>query len=105
MYLHGIASGDFELALRGLLGEKAPMSASTVARVKQRLQAEYSKWEQRFWNHGVVNVLTQVPKQQQGEARELLIKIPYQTLSARRSRRSACFRTGALNMATSELPS
>lgn len=35
LYLHGLAEGDFELALRGLLGEKAPLSASTVARLKE----------------------------------------------------------------------
>ena len=174
LYLHGLASGDFELALRGLLGEQAPLSASTVARAKERWQAEYSEWqqrriedeivylwldgvylkaglekekaallvaigvkpdghkvvlavssgyrestaswssllrdlkargmneprlvvgdgnlglwsalrnifpgaeEQRCWNHRLVNLLTQVPKQRQGEARELLTKIPYQ---------------------------
>ena len=174
LYLHGLASGDFELALRGLLGEQAPLSASTVARAKARWQAEYSVWqqrriedeivclwldgvylnagleqekaallvaigvkadghkvvlavtsgyrestaswssllrdlkargmneprlvvgdgnlglwsalrnifpgaeEQRCWNHRLVNLLTQVPKQRQGEARELLTKIPYQ---------------------------
>lgn len=33
--LHGLAEGDFELALRGLLGEEAPLSASTVARLKE----------------------------------------------------------------------
>ena len=47
LYLHGLASGDFELALRGLLGEQAALSASTVARVKERWQAEYSEWKQR----------------------------------------------------------
>lgn len=174
LYLHGLASGDFELALSGLLGDQAALSASTVARVKERWQAEYSEWkqgriedeivylwldgvylkaglekekaallvaigvkadghkvvlavssgyrestaswsgllrelkargmneprlvvgdgnlglwsalrnvfpqaaEQRCWNHRLVNVLTQVPKQRQGEARELLTKIPYQ---------------------------
>jgi hypothetical protein len=34
LYLHGLALGDFDLALRGLLGEHAPVSASTVARLK-----------------------------------------------------------------------
>ncbi len=36
LYLHGLAQGDFELALRGLLGEDAPLSASTVARLKEK---------------------------------------------------------------------
>lgn len=36
LYLHGLAAGDFDLALRGLLGEEAPISASTVARLKEK---------------------------------------------------------------------
>ena len=30
LYLHGLSEGDFDLALRGLLGEDASVSASTV---------------------------------------------------------------------------
>ena len=30
LYLHGLAQGDFELALRGLLGDGAPLSSSSV---------------------------------------------------------------------------
>jgi hypothetical protein len=30
-YLHGLAQGDFELPLNGLLGEKTPLSGPTVA--------------------------------------------------------------------------
>jgi len=44
LYLHGLAEGDFDLALRGLLGEEAPLSASTVARRKERWQAEWEVW-------------------------------------------------------------
>jgi transposase-like protein len=47
LYLHGLAEGDFDLALRGLLGEKAPLSASTVARLKEKWQAEYNRWKSR----------------------------------------------------------
>lgn len=47
LYLHGLAAGDFDLALRGLLGEKAPLSASTVARLKERWQGEMEAWRQR----------------------------------------------------------
>ncbi len=36
LYLHGLALGDFDLALRGLLGEDAPLSAATVGRLKER---------------------------------------------------------------------
>jgi len=39
LYLHGLAEGDFDLALRGLLGEDAPVSAGTVARLKEQWQA------------------------------------------------------------------
>ena len=47
LYLHGLAEGDFDLALRGLLGEKAPLSGSTVARLKEKWQAEYNLWKTR----------------------------------------------------------
>ena len=32
LYLHGLAEGDFELAMRGLLGEGAPLSKSSIRR-------------------------------------------------------------------------
>lgn len=44
LYLHGLSSGDFELALRGLLGEGAPLSAASLARLKGAWQAEYESW-------------------------------------------------------------
>jgi putative transposase len=47
LYLHGLAEGDFDLALRGLLGEEAPVSASTVARLKQKWHGELDVWNQR----------------------------------------------------------
>ena len=47
LYLHGLALGDFDLALRGLLGEEAPVSASTVARLKGIWQAEWEEWRKR----------------------------------------------------------
>jgi transposase-like protein len=47
LYLHGLAEGDFDLALRGLLGEKAALSGSTVARLKEKWQAEYNQWKRR----------------------------------------------------------
>ena len=45
LYLHGLASGDFELALRGLLGEGAPLSAASLMRLKTAWQAEYAVWK------------------------------------------------------------
>jgi transposase-like protein len=47
LYLHGLAQGDFDLALRGLLGEHAPLSASSVARLKEKWQGEYESWATR----------------------------------------------------------
>lgn len=47
LYLHGLAPGDFALALRGLLGEHAPLSGSTVARLKETWQAELAVWQIR----------------------------------------------------------
>jgi len=45
LYLHGLAKGDFELALRGLLGEGAPLSAGSIQRLKGKWQAEYQEWK------------------------------------------------------------
>jgi putative transposase len=174
LYLHGLAERDFDLALRGLLGEAAPLSPASIARLKTAWQAEYEVWsnrpvhdlevvylwvdgiyikaglekekaalltviaglrdgrkvvlsvtsgqrestegwsailrdlkarglnvpklvigdgnlgiwgglanvfpeakEQRCWNHRIMNILDQVPKKQQAQARQLVTKIPY----------------------------
>ena len=45
LYLHGLAGGDFELALRGLLGKGAPLSASSLQRLKEKWQGEYEQWK------------------------------------------------------------
>jgi putative transposase len=45
LYLHGLAKGDFDLALRGLLGEGAPLSASSIERLKAKWQLEYEAWK------------------------------------------------------------
>jgi len=47
LYLHGLALGDFDLALRGLLGQAAPISASTVARLKEGWHLELEEWKKR----------------------------------------------------------
>jgi transposase-like protein len=47
LYLHGLAQGDFELALRGLLGEGAPLSASSIERLRGKWVAEYAAWKER----------------------------------------------------------
>jgi transposase-like protein len=47
LYLHGLAQGDFELALRGLLGDGAPLSPSSIARLRGQWQLDYETWTQR----------------------------------------------------------
>lgn len=47
LYLHGLAQGDFDLALRGLLGGHAPLSSSTVARLKEKWHTELARWQTR----------------------------------------------------------
>ena len=47
LYLHGLAHGDFDLALRGLLGTGAPLSAASIARLKASWQTEYETWKRR----------------------------------------------------------
>jgi transposase-like protein len=47
LYLHGLAQGDFELALRGLLGDGAPLSESSIERLRGKWVAEFAAWRQR----------------------------------------------------------
>lgn len=47
LYLHGLALGDFELALRGLLGDSAPLSARSIARLKAQWELDYQAWRSR----------------------------------------------------------
>ena len=188
LYLHGLALGDFDLALRGLLGDGAPLSAASIARLKAGWQAEYERWrtravadlevvylwvdgiyvkaglekdkaamlvvlaglrdgrkvilavesgyresteswaallrdlkrrglrapklvigdghlgiwgaltaifpeaaEQRCWNHRIMNVLDQLPRTRQAEARSLLTKIPYATTREEAERQKQAF--------------
>ena len=188
LYLHGLSQGDFELALRGLLGEGAPLSASSIARLRGKWESEYEEWrsrrlddrelvyawadgvyvkaglerekaallvmigamsdgrkevlavasgyresteswagvlrdlrdrglaapklfvadgnlgawaalsqvwpktcDQRCWNHKIINVLDQLPKKLQAQARELLCKIPYAPTRAEAERRRNTF--------------
>ena len=46
LYLHGLSLGDFDLALRGLLGEGAPLSASSVSRLRAKWETEYAEWKE-----------------------------------------------------------
>lgn len=47
LYLHGLSKGDFELALRGLLGEGAPLSRASIQRLKGKWKTEYDQWKGR----------------------------------------------------------
>jgi transposase-like protein len=47
LYLHGLAQGDFELALRGLLGDGAPLSAASIERLRTKWQQEFMVWKNR----------------------------------------------------------
>ena len=47
LYLHGLAEGDFELAMRGLLGEGAPLSKSSIRRLRAGWAAEFEGWSKR----------------------------------------------------------
>ena len=47
LYLHGLSEGDFDLAVWGLLGEEVPVSASTVARLKDKWNEELAQWRAR----------------------------------------------------------
>jgi transposase-like protein len=44
LYLHGLALRDFDMALRGLLGEEAALSPSSIARLKDEWREEYEAW-------------------------------------------------------------
>ena len=44
LYVRGLSTGDFEPALRGLLGEGASLSPSTVVRLKEHWESEYEAW-------------------------------------------------------------
>ncbi|MBF0555331.1 MAG: IS256 family transposase [Nitrospirae bacterium] len=50
LYLQGLAGGDFELALRGLLGEGAPLSSGSIQRLKAKWEAEYDTWRKTDLN-------------------------------------------------------
>jgi transposase-like protein len=47
LYLHGLSQGDFELALRGLLGEGAPLSPTSIARLRGKWVADHQDWSER----------------------------------------------------------
>lgn len=44
LYLHGLSTNDFEACFRAILGAQAPLSASSIARMKSQWQQEYQNW-------------------------------------------------------------
>jgi transposase-like protein len=44
LFLEGLATRDFEPALRSLLGAKATLSPSTIVRLNQQFKGEYEDW-------------------------------------------------------------
>ena len=47
LYLHGLAKGDFELHCGDCLGDGAPLSASSIGRLKAKWQLEYEEWKEQ----------------------------------------------------------
>lgn len=47
LYLHGLATGDFGQCLHALLGDEAPLSDSTIVRLKETWKQEYQGWKRR----------------------------------------------------------
>lgn len=94
LYLEGLSTGDFEPVFRALLGETAPLSATSITRLKSEWQDEFEAWRQRslhdhqylyLWVDGVylragqeeekMALLCVVGLNEQGE-KELLAMIP-----------------------------
>ena len=47
LYMHGLATGDFDQCLHTLLGQDAPLSDSTIVRLKQEWKQDYERWRHR----------------------------------------------------------
>jgi putative transposase len=47
LFIEGLATRDFEPALRLLVGERAPLSPSTISRLTQKFKAEYAAFDRQ----------------------------------------------------------
>jgi transposase-like protein len=47
LYLHGLASGDFQQCFGTFLGSEAPLSETSILRQKQQWESEYQAWKKR----------------------------------------------------------
>ncbi|MBX3301775.1 MAG: IS256 family transposase [Nitrospira sp.] len=51
LYVQGLSTEDFDEALQNLLGEGAPLPASSIQRLKMFFQLEYDAWRKRDLSH------------------------------------------------------
>jgi transposase-like protein len=56
LYLEGLALRDFDRALRGLLGDGAPLSASTIERLKEHWTRQFAAWREEQIEEEIVYV-------------------------------------------------
>jgi len=47
LYLHGLSSGDFQQCFQGILGPSAPLSQTSILRMKKDWEEEYQLWKKR----------------------------------------------------------
>jgi len=47
MYLHGLSAGDFSQCFQAFLGPQAPLSETSILRMKEEWGAEYALWKKR----------------------------------------------------------
>jgi transposase-like protein len=47
MYLHGLSAGDFQQCFQAFLGESAPLSETSILRMKEEWEDEYRLWKKR----------------------------------------------------------
>lgn len=47
LYLHGLSLGDFDKSFGWMLGEDAPLSPTTISRLREDWEKEYSGWKKR----------------------------------------------------------
>lgn len=47
LFIEGLATRDFEPALRCLLGQDAPLSPSTISRLNQKFKGDYEHWRRQ----------------------------------------------------------
>ena len=45
LFIEGLATRDFEPSLRFLVGEKAPLSPSSISRLNKQFKADFEKWQ------------------------------------------------------------